>query len=148
MLCSQSGRSCQVHQLGPGGVSMPVDADLAVATLLAELEQLGIRGAKAEIAVVDGASDSYVVTIISEVFDGQTYLDRDMRVRSAVARTFSALKHQRASFIVDPQTPSERASVDAAEATELLLPEEGESPAERIGRIVWRSHREAIFRAL
>lgn len=126
---------------------MPGNIRLVEESLRNELVLIGVDPVVASISELDKSGDSFVVTIVSRAFEGQAYLDREMRVRPAVARAFSCHGMLRSAFVVEVQTPEEE-SDDQAEATGEFFVGEDVAPEERLTRQRWREQCASVIRAL
>ncbi len=125
---------------------MPFDTVLASETLGSELLGLGIADALVEIEALDAAAESFLVRITSEAFEGQTFLDRETRIRPMVSRTFMSFGRPRANFVIDARAKSEvTVTPDSGADYETS---ESETSEDRIGRVRWREEQAAILRAL
>ncbi|MDI3291571.1 NACHT domain-containing protein [Polyangium sp. 15x6] len=128
---------------------MHADVHLIESALQSELERIGIEDASVVVTMLDKSAQSYIVSVVSDAFDGQTYLDREMRVRPAVARAFGASKLPRASYVIEPKT-REELSVETEIEVGAGTPAPGDiiEAEERSARKLWREEREAVLRAL
>lgn len=113
----------------------------------AELVHVGIDVARLAIEPLASARDAYVVTVVSEVFDGATQLDRELRVRPAVARAFRAAGRLRAAllFVLRTQGEVAREAWDAwapAPAGALVDADDAKQA------YAWHEERASVLRAL
>lgn len=126
---------------------MSEELSALVAAVSDELERIGVVTSEVAIDALDAST--YVVTVVSTAFDGQTYLDREMRIRPAVLRALGPLTRGLATFVIEAQTADERAD-ETAETTfpPALFDEEFDGDSERVGRRDWRELRKVVLRAL
>ncbi|RKH90465.1 NACHT domain-containing protein [Corallococcus sp. AB045] len=124
---------------------MPIDIPLITKLLDNELSKISIVADKIDIDLLDNAGEAIVIRVISNAFDGQTYLDREMRIRPAVARALIAASLPRTSYVLELNSPDEfeEPTDDTSEAADQETPQE-----ERLNRKAWREQQNAIIRAL
>lgn len=110
-----------------------------------ELENILISPEIVDVFPLDEKSETYIVTIISTAFEGQTYLDREMRVRPAVLRGLMTAGLARPSCSLELTTPSE--DNELSEPQEIA-PAIESTQVERQGRTQWREERRSTLNAL
>lgn len=112
------------------------------------LASAGIDATHVDVDPLDEAGRSFIVSIVSDAFEGQTYLDREMRVRPIVARTFAQCGLSRAVYVIEVQTRTESAldstGMVAIDDDELI----SEQTLDRINRQRWMHQVESVRRAL
>jgi len=127
---------------------MSFDLSLIIKLLREEMSKIGVNVSSVDVDVLDNAGEALVVRAVSDAFEGQTYLDREMRVRPAVARALNAAGRPRASYVLELLS-SDEVEVPFEEKPESNEHEEDDVPREeRINRKAWREQQAAIIRAL
>lgn len=127
---------------------MHVDIHVIRDALARELRLIGLDDLEIDVQVLDESSESYIVSIISSSFDGQTYLDREMRARPAVVRSFNAVGLLRATYVIDPRTQDENAEVAPPNAADYLDSDLSNDEDTQNAKAAWREQRDAVLRAL
>jgi hypothetical protein len=125
---------------------MPFDADVVSATITDELQRIGLLSP----TVIASAPDDHrvVVTVTSPSFEGQTYLDRELRVRPAVLRAIAANGLTRVNVIIDVLTPEEANGSPVHNERVLAATDSSDSTEDRIGRSRWLVEVESVLQAL
>lgn len=126
---------------------MSLDVHLAEKKIQDELEAIGITPCRVTIEHIDESTNSYLVAITSDAFYGNTYLDREMRVRPAITRVFSVLGYSRSYYVVEPRTTDEESTSQRSYLSSSEVSVE-ENVEEKINRAIWREQKASILRAL
>lgn len=114
------------------------------------LIQIGLDIDKIEISELSDSHSAFFVRIVSRAFEGLTFLDREMRVRPAVAKAFFSAGFPRAEFIVEPLDLDEIALEESALAIRPSSDEDASdvSGDAAQGRAAWRENLAQIVNAL
>lgn len=126
---------------------MPVEIDLVNQRVAAAVAELGLSTVRVETTVLDPDGPALFVTIISNEFDGQAHLDRELHIRPAVIRALHSLGLVRATTVIEPLTEGEQLLQNRVEQPQGLLEPEGDE-SERVGRQLWRARRDRVLAAL
>jgi hypothetical protein len=128
---------------------MPLTLPLIVDTLQQILLAAGVA-TRTEIEPLDESGQAFLITVLSDAFEGQTYLDREMRIRPFVVRAFAQHGLMRTTFVIEARTPDENDATEnrAVENTELEGNETKNVAEERINRGRWSKMVESVKSAL
>lgn len=113
-----------------------------------ELREIGVPPLDVRVVPLPGSADTFVVSILSDSLDGQTFLDRELRVRPAVARAFGRANLPRATYVLEAQTSDELALEEGIENSGEYIVPDADAAADQINRRRWREQCEAVKRAL
>ncbi len=93
---------------------MSTDISLAEAEIRRELKAIQLTVSRLSVNSLDARSETLSVEIVAEEFEGQTYLDREMRVRPAVSRGLARAGLPRAEYLIHALAPIEEMEADPA----------------------------------
>lgn len=124
---------------------MPTELHVDEDKLREELERIGIDVESVSVDALATGGSTVMVRIVSPSFEGQTFLDRETRIRVAVTRYLVPLLPPGATVVLDPLTTEE--------ATPEIIT--GEMPAfgpliqeERVNRRRWQERARSVIAAV
>ena len=111
------------------------------------LSDIGLDCKSISIDKLAATGSALLVTVVSDDFEGLTYLDREMRARPAIARALSIAGQHRVEFVVEPLCSTEMPTAEpaAVDRDEFL---EGETIDTSLNRAGWRDEIKIIVAAL
>jgi NACHT domain len=124
---------------------MSSDLSLIASNIQAELAKVGLADAKVVVVSLDNANDALMVTVESAAFDGQTFLDREMRVRPVVARALNLSSMPKAAYVIEALSPDDANFENTDDR--LGVPEASAPALEPNNRRALREQRNSILRA-
>lgn len=125
---------------------MSIETAVVVKQIESALKGLGLNS-RVEIDVLDAEGPALFITVVSDDFDGQAHLDRELHIRPAVIRALHAQGLIRATTIIEPLTTEERTLRDRVSTPQGTL-ELDSSDEERIGKQLWRERKARVLTAL
>jgi hypothetical protein len=117
-------------------------------SITAELAEIGVVADTVSVQALDQSHSVFIVKIVSSNFDGFTYLDREMRVRPAVARALSRAGLARSEFVIEPLSPDDSMDTILTESEEFLHETTDADTETPVNRARWRTEIEIILKAL
>lgn len=128
---------------------MPLELSVVSDSISLSLSAAGIESARVEIEPLDADGKTLLITVFADVFEGQTYLDREIRIRPLVARALVEHGLTRSNYVIDARTLSEISFGDnGAENPSLAELSEPGAGVDRINRNRWARVVESVKRAL